>query len=280
MKHFLLFSNTNKALKKVINKVCDALTKAGYSFRLVHELGSCDLSGYSDIILIGGDGTINLAINQLNSLELPIGIIPAGSGNDYVKSMNIGRSLPEQIHTSINGNLKQVDVGQCGDRLFVNGFGLGFDGQIAKSFEENRTILRGHAAYYYHVLKTLSGFKPLPLQFTVDGEAYEEEVLLLTIAKGTTFGGGFKLTPHSNLSDGEFAISLIRDLKPLRRFLNIHRLQRGSHLGLDEVEFLKGKVIVIQHQPKFIAHVDGELIGSPPFKIKILPKKLNIKVSS
>lgn len=278
MRNFLILTNPNKSLHKVINKTCSFLKGCELPFTICDKLGNQSLEHFTEIIMVGGDGTLNYAINQLSTFNLPIGIIPAGSGNDYVKSLNIGNTLEEQIETAINGQIKEVDIGQCNDRLFLNGFGLGFDGQIAKSFEENRTFLKGHAAYYYHAIKTLAGFQPQFLKFSIDGKNYEHKMLLLTIGKGTTFGGGFKLTPHADLEGGQFAISIIHDLKPLKRFLNIHRLQQGSHHELPEVEFLKGREILIDPQPDLTAHIDGELIGSPPFEVRVLPGKLRIKV--
>ncbi len=278
MKNFLIIVNPGKGLHKITERVCATIEGKGHTSQVLSQLDRSSLDGYSDIILIGGDGTLNYIINQLPTFELPIGIIPAGSGNDYVKALNIGSNLVQQIEIAIDGTAISVDLGSCNEKLFLNGFGLGFDGQIAKSFEENRTILRGHAAYYYHVVKTLAGFQPRPLKFSIDGKEFDDKVLLLTIGKGTTFGGGFKLTPHADLEDGQFAISIIRDLKPLKRFLNIHRLQQGSHDNLEEVQFLKGKHITIEPQPNLTAHIDGELIGSPPFGIRVLPGKLRIKV--
>jgi len=247
------------------------------------EIGQCqaldkeDLSSYTGLVVIGGDGTLNHIINNLPHFDLPMGIIPAGSGNDYVKSLNLGGNEAEIIETAVFGKPKSVDLGKCNDQLFLNGFGIGFDGQIAKEFEENRTILRGHAAYYYHVLRILATFKPKLLQFSIDGKTSEEEVILLTIAKGTTFGGGFKLTPHARINDGKFAICLIKNLSPIRRFLNVGTLKAGTHDRHPEVEFLEGKKIEIKNS-EMIAHIDGEIVGSPPFELKVLGEKMKIRM--
>ncbi|MDA0193792.1 MAG: diacylglycerol kinase family lipid kinase [Bacteroidetes bacterium] len=237
-------------------------------------------NGVTGIIVIGGDGTINRAVNQLNCFDLPIGIVPGGSGNDFIKSINIGKGLNEQIKTAVHGEVMAIDMGDCNGRLFVNGFGLGFDGQIAYEFDQNRTILKGHAAYYYHVLRILAGYKPRQLKFEIDGKGYEEKILLIAVSKGTTFGGGFKLTPHARLNDGKFAICLIKDLKPIKRFLNLGLLKDGTHSKLPEVELLKGTQIKIHRQENMIAHVDGEIVGRPPYELKIIDRKLRLRVGN
>ena len=112
-------------------------------------------SSFSDLIIIGGDGTINEAVNGLEC-DIPVSIIPAGTGDDFIKNVSLGKSLEEQFHTAINGTIKRMDLGQCNDRKFVNGVGIGFDGQIVEDMESKRVpLLKGHADYYYHVLRIL-----------------------------------------------------------------------------------------------------------------------------
>jgi len=272
----LLYYNKSKVPRQ-LEALKNRLNLIGIQYQETANLSNQDYANLSGIIVIGGDGTINHAINQLNNFDIPVGIVPGGSGNDYIKSIDIGDNLNDQIETAIHGEIRNVDLGKCNDRLFANGFGLGFDGQIAYEFELNRTILRGHAAYYYHVIRILAGYKPRPLQFEIDGKEYEENVLLLAISKGTTFGGGFKLTPHAVLDNGMFGICLIKDLKPLNRFLQLGSLKDGSHDKLPEVLFLEGRKIMIHKQDNMIAHVDGEIIGNPPFELQVLSKKLRLK---
>ena len=277
MQKFCLFTNPSKASQQLKNRVIRFLSERGLEYLEASEYAN-NGKEITDILVIGGDGTLNYLINQPGVIDKPIGIIPGGTGNDYVKSLCIGETFAKQLETATSDEVIAVDLGQCNDRYFINGFGLGFDGQIAKSFEENRTILKGHAAYYYHVVRTLAGFEAKWMKFRIDGESFEEKVLLLTIAKGTTFGGGFKLTPHSNLTDGEFAISLIGNLQPLQRFMNIHRLKKGTHDRLREVRFLKGQHIEILEHPDLVAHIDGEVIGTPPFEVKLIPQRLKLRM--
>ncbi len=88
MKKFLIIANPGKRLYNVVEKVRSSIQRGGHSFIVGHDLDDPSLANFSDIILIGDDGTLNYAINQLPSFDLPIGIVPAGNGNDYIKSMN------------------------------------------------------------------------------------------------------------------------------------------------------------------------------------------------
>ena len=104
-------------------------------------------------------------------------------------------------------------------------------------------------------------------------------MILLTVGKGTTFGGGFQLTPHAKLADGNLAICTIGTLSPLMRFLKIHTLQNGTHDRLKAVSLYHARKITIGANPLLEAHIDGEYFNKPPFQISVLPAALQIRTS-
>ena len=233
---------------------------------------------FSDLIIIGGDGTINEAVNGL-SYDIPVAIIPAGTGDDFVKNICIGMSVDEHIETAIQGKVVRIDLGQCNDRKFVNGVGVGFDGQIVEDMVSRRVpLLTGHAAYYYHVLRILGGYRERPFHYTIGDDAYKKDLILLTIGNGTTFGGGFKLMPEAKIDDGLLEICEIGKVSGLRRFLNIHKLSNGTHGALKEINFYKASSVRIEANDLLFAHIDGERMGQPPFEIKLLPKALRLRI--
>ena len=234
---------------------------------------------FTDLIILGGDGTINEAINGLK-YDVPFSILPCGTGNDFVKNFNLGSSKHEQILTAIHGQVKEIDLGMCNDRIFLNGVGIGFDGQIVEDMLHKRVpILKGHAAYYYHVLRILGSYKERKFDFEIDGNQFSKDLILLTVGNGTTFGGGFKLMPDAKVDDGKLQICEIGKLGPLRRFTNIHRLSNGSHDKLGEVNLVEAKSVRIEKNPLLFGHIDGEWLGQPPFDIKVLPSAAKIRVA-
>lgn len=235
---------------------------------------------FTDLIIVGGDGTINEAINGLRH-DIPVSIIPAGTGNDFIKNMNLGRGRAEYIETAIHGEIKRIDLGECNGRKFANGVGIGFDGQIVEDmFAKRVPILTGHAAYYYHVLRILGGYKEKEFNFKIDGKVKKQDLILLTIGNGTTFGGGFKLMPNAEIDDNLLEVCTIGKLAPLRRFLNISKLSNGTHGKMDMVDFYQAREIFVDENPLLFAHIDGERMGQPPFDIKVLPGALKIRVAS
>lgn len=233
---------------------------------------------FTDLIIIGGDGTINESVNGLK-YDIPVSILPAGTGDDFIKNLSIGKTLDEQIRTAIDGEIKPIDLGQCNDRKFVNGVGIGFDGQIVEDMASKRVpLLKGHAAYYYHVLRILGGYRERLFNYQIDGQSYKKDLILLTVGNGTTFGGGFKLMPEAKIDDGLLEICEIGKVSGLRRFLNINKLSGGTHDSLKEVNFYKSKRVFIDKNSMLYAHIDGERMGQPPFEIRILPRALRLRV--
>ena len=234
-------------------------------------------SSFTDLVIIGGDGTFNEAINGLN-YDVPVTFISAGTGNDFIKNLDIGNKLSDQLSQLIGEHVCSIDVGRCNNRKFLNGVGIGFDGQIVEDMAKRRIpLLTGHAKYYFHVLSILAGYKEKLFKYDVNGEKWTENLILMTIGNGTTFGGGFKLMPDAKLNDGQLEICTIGAISGLRRFLNIHKLSNGTHGTIPEVSFRQGSRISIEHNELLFAHIDGERLGNPPFTIQIEPSSLRVR---
>ena len=233
---------------------------------------------HTDLVILGGDGTVNECVNGLGDKDLPITIIPTGTGNDFSKMLNLPKKRKDQFHLALNGDLKRIDAGICNERIFMNGVGIGFDGEIVKEMLQNKTILSGQSAYYYHVLRILSTYKERHFEFSLDGEEFQKDLILLTVAKGTTFGGGFKLTPNAQPDDGFLDVCEIAKLSPAKRYLNVLRLQNGTHNSLKAVNLYKVKSVTLDANPLLNTHIDGEFLGNPPFEINVLPGRFEVRV--
>jgi len=246
----------------------------GHATELVSEQLS---QNYTDLMIVGGDGTLNEAINGLKNRDIPISIISMGTGNDFSKAIKLPKSLKKQILTAIHGKNTLIDVGSCNERLFINTMGFGFDGKVVEEMERKGKQFGGHLAYLYTVLRIVTTFPEPTVKFSVDGKTYKQPVFLMAINNGTTFGGGFQITPDAKLDDGLFDICLIGKISPMRRLMNFPKMQLGVHKGMEEIQMLRGKDILVESQPEITAHLDGEMVGQPPFKVKILPKYLLVK---
>ena len=160
------------------------------------------IGGYEVIVAVGGDGTVSQVVSGMVSSSLPLGIIPAGSGNDFIKSLNIPNDLEKAFEIVIRGTTRVIDVGRINGIFFANGVGIGFDAAVNRASYSINHSKKGLLLYVWALVKTLGRFNPVPMTVTMNGERREQEVFLLSVGNGTTVGGGFRLTPHARLDDG------------------------------------------------------------------------------
>lgn len=248
------------------NKFCGLETIAS----LIHD--------YTDIIILGGDGTINAVVNAIANRPLPISVIPTGTGNDFVKSLGIAKDFKQAFEIALHGRSIMVDIGICNDWYFVNGVGIGFDGKVVEHMTHHSSFWKGHLAYLTAVLKILVTFRESLLTYTINQKTLTEKTFLMTIANGSTFGGGFKITPYAKINDGLLDVCLVKKIHFIRRLLKLFSLRKGSHGNMKEVEFIQTSEIRIEGSDIFTAHIDGEFLGFPPFNIKVVPAKIPFRI--
>ena len=237
-----------------------------------------DQDTHTDLVAFGGDGTVHEVVNGIGDQRIPISVISTGTGNDSVKPLYKKRRFLDQMHIALDGKVKEVDAGLCNDRIFINGLGLGFDGKVVELMQTNFNKRPGYISYLQTVLRILATYREREISFTIDKKPYCEACLLLTIGNGTTFGGGFMITPHAKMDDGLLDICIMGRIAPWKRFFHLPKMKNGSHNKIKNVSFAKGKEIIIDATDEVVAHIDGEFFSHPPFNIKVLPKHLLFRV--
>ena len=232
---------------------------------------------FTDIIAVGGDGTLNEVINGAAGNKIDIGIIPAGSGNDFIKSFTRKkRSLPEWARAALFSPSRAIDAGICNGRYFINGVGIGFDGEVVAARKTNN--IGGFVGYLLSVLKLVVTYREQNYSIHIDKEEFNGRYFLITIGNGTTFGGGFRLTPEAVPDDGLLDICLIKKIGLLKRYINIPKAVAGKHKSVREVSFLKAGKLRIKADKPLNAHFDGESYKSESFDIPLLPGFVSMRL--
>ncbi len=234
----------------------------------------------SEITVLGGDGTLNYVVNEVYPVPITLSILSGGTGNDSVKSLHGELNFEKQVEIALHGKIEEFDLGFCNGRTFVNGLGVGFDGQVVQEMSERKGRRGSHLDYLMTVLRTVAGFRERELQFSLDGRRMTRKILLMTVSNGTTFGGGFMINPFASSRDGKLDVCVLNEIRPLHRFWHLPKLKTGAHQRLKEAEFFKAARVRIEASDSLVAHLDGEFIGSPPFDITILPRALKLRVRS
>ncbi|SHJ87208.1 lipid kinase, YegS/Rv2252/BmrU family [Clostridium amylolyticum] len=223
------------------------------------------------VYAIGGDGTLNEVLNGIIGSTSSLAVIPAGSGNDFVKNI-VSEEDEDILLKTINGKEKYMDLGKVNDRYFINISSVGFDSEVvynAKSMKKIKYI-SGSTAYIIGILKTLFNFNPIHAEITIDEMKFNRDILLAAIANGKCYGGGIKIAPDSSVFDGIFDICLIDKVSKLKIFFLFPQVIKGKHKNIKEVKFYKAKKVSINSSKEFVINIDGELIKDKHIDFEII----------
>ncbi|MCX6261465.1 MAG: YegS/Rv2252/BmrU family lipid kinase [Bacteroidia bacterium] len=241
---------------------------------------SCYEKGYRYIIGVGGDGTVNeIARPLVNKLDVVIGVIPAGTGNDFIQITGFpGRFSEKDWEILFKKNIVGMDVGSVNGMIFLNGMGLGFDAQVAaENYTEPGKVKKGGKhKYIWHIVKTILFFKEKRMKVTSGRSTSETDCFINTISIGRRFAGGFFLTPKAIANDGMLDVCSIKRLNLAQRFKLLLKVPKGEHITDSKVAYYQTQGLELEFSEKVPFHVDGELNFSKDFKVSILPKALNI----
>jgi diacylglycerol kinase (ATP) len=237
-------------------------------------------NGYTYIIGVGGDGTLNeIATPLICRKDVITGLIPGGTGNDLIQITGFpGRFEENDWEMFFKHNEIQMDVGQCNGKIFLNGMGLGFDAQVAsENYTEPGEVKRGGKnKYIWHILKTLLFFKEKKMTVLSGGKKSETDCFINTVSIGRRFAGGFFLTPKAIANDGLLDVCSIKNLSLLQRLRILLMVPKGTHINDKRVNYYQTEILSIEFPEKVPFHVDGELYFSEKFEISIMPCALKI----
>ena len=237
------------------------------------------------IICVGGDGTLHNIVNgimtqnEVPSTEINVGVIPIGTGNDWVKTHNIPKDIEAAIHIIKRGDLAKQDLGRIVFQnsskppiFFNNLAGVGFDGFVVSKIEKHKHI--GALAYLYGTLLSLFSFKNFHSKVSVNSEDISGKTLMILVGICKYSGGGMQLTNTPNPFDGLLDVTIAKDLNKFEILKNLAKLFKGTITNYNKVIALKTKLVTIEINQKKLPFIqaDGELIGSGNIEIGIIPK--------
>ncbi len=236
--------------------------------------------GFSFIIGVGGDGTFNeIARPLVNIGNITAGLIPAGTGNDFIQILGFPNRFGEkEWEQFFKTNTTSMDAGMCNGLMFLNGMGLGFDAQVAsENYTEPGEVKKGGKnKYIWHIVKTLLFFKEKKMTVFTGKDKHETDCFINTIAIGRRFAGGFFLTPNAIANDGLLDVCMIKKLNLFQRFKILLKVPKGNHILDSKVNYYQTSSVSLEFPEKVPFHVDGELNFATRFDVTILPSALNI----
>jgi diacylglycerol kinase (ATP) len=242
------------------------------------------------VIIVGGDGSIHEVVNGILSTgrHVPLGIVAAGSGNDYAwNTLKLAHDPAEAIDTAFTGRLVHADAGIANGEYFANSFSVGLDAYIAVAAERLKALpfMSGSRLYYSATLQQLLfGYHHCPwLTLRLDGgepagEKQPRRYVVLAVTIGPTYGAGFRINPTADYRDGLFDICTIRYTPLLRALKLLPIVKKGEHTDLPEATFYRAKSVSIQAQQPVNVQMDGEIGKAISYDVRILPGALRVRV--
>jgi diacylglycerol kinase (ATP) len=251
------------------------------SAQAAKDLAIASRDELSGIVAIGGDGTSQLGVNIAMETSLPLGLVPAGSGNDQVRELGIALNDPSGAAYNIAECIKKprkVDVMrvETSYRSFwsFGSISAGFDALCAERANGLKWP-KGPNSYVAAMLLELPKFKPIQYRLVADGVERKFKAMLCGVANVKNFGGGMRISPKSEMSDGELEVFILHEVSRPKLLKIFPTVYKGEHIKFKEVEIFKAKEIRIENDG-FPMTCDGEIIGPAPFSVKIHPGGLSL----
>lgn len=225
----------------------------------------------SALIVIGGDGMVHLAIQELAGLDVPLLLIPAGTGNDFARSCSLNLKNPIEVFEYARRTApKRVDLGKVGERFYAAILSSGFDALVNE--RANRMKMQSKRKYDIAMLLELPLFKPIDYRFDVDGVLFDTSAMLIAIANSPSYGGGMKICPQAKLDDGLLDLLVLEPVSKLELLKVFPKVYSGTHISHPKVKIIKGRNISIHADA--VSYADGERIGALPLSISAVPNAL------
>lgn len=239
--------------------------------------------GHRRLVAVGGDGTWSNVGNAIlrSGQDVALGLIAGGTGCDLAKSLDIPAQDPAAAARVVAaGHSRAIDVGTVENRHFLNVVGFGFDIAVIEDSWRVR-YLRGAPLYLYCAVRQLYRFPGFPVEMAVDGEpGRREDMMMLVIANARVFGGGFRIAPEADLSDGQLDAVAFANMPRRRRFPIMLSLLRGTHAAAAEVRLRRAASFRLNFAGPPAYETDGEWnrAGSSELTIGTRPAALRVLV--
>ena len=277
MKKYVFLVNTF-SLKERTNEIIEGIEEASkkLKFKYIIETNNDKrstediLDSYKNkketIIVVGGDGIINRALNKLIDTKNTLGFIPCGTGNDF------NRYCRENFIKGSN----LCDVLKINDKYFINIGCFGIDADIANNADFKSKLIPRKQRYNASIIKHFAKYNLKKFTVLVNNEKYEKEFCTIIVGNAKYYGKGYTINPKGKVDDGKFELFLIDKMSRLKFALLINRVKAGKHENNKHVKKIITDKAIIKCDQEVTANLDGEELTSKTFEIELLPKKINI----
>jgi diacylglycerol kinase (ATP) len=221
------------------------------------------------VIACGGDGLVSQVASALAGRDLPMGIVPAGRGNDVARALGVPLSLPLAARAAVDGVETRMDLGEGNGRLFCTAAACGLDAEVSRRSRASAFQLPGPGTYVVELLRALFSFPAFEVRIEHDGGVFEGRALAVAAANTPTYGGGFRIAPDAETDDGLLDLCVVADMPKLRAVRLFPLIFSGRHLDLPEVTMIRSGEAKLSTEPGLALEADGEALSETPVHYRV-----------
>lgn len=261
----------NKQLEVDIRKICEK-NDLKYEIRHTYRSGAAtkiakEYENEENVIYaVGGDGMISDVVNGIVDSKNMLGVIPAGSGNDFY------RTVEKQIKETT-----KIAVGKINQRYFINTACLGMDADVASNvFRVRKLGIPRNMLYTASIFYTFFNFKYPKVKVQIDDMVIEDSITIFALCNGQYYGGGYHIAPDASLTDNVMDIYFVKKISKFRILFYLLKMKNGKHTKYKTIQNYKAKKITVISQDKIRFNRDGEMLSGKKFEIELIPDKITL----
>lgn len=291
MKKVKFIYNPNSGEKSVINYIDSIIRiyqKNNYiliPYRLQKDenigKGFLEIDGtYDHILLAGGDGTIDMVLNAMREfkINLPIGILPLGTANDFANALKLSYNIEEAVNNVINCAPKKIDIGKINDKYFINVASAGMFTDVSQKINPDLKNYMGKVSYYIRGIEEALNLRKFNISVKSEEVRYDGDMYLMLVFNGKT-AGNLNLAYKSKLDDGYLDVVIFKDMPIPKSIPVLIGVLKGDYLDhLDErnILYFKTKSLVVECRDELITDIDGEKGPAFPLSIECIKGGIEI----
>ncbi len=235
--------------------------------------------GVDVVAAAGGDGTINEVVNGLDGFDVPLGIIPLGTANDFAKQVGIPADADHAMDVILQRKARRFDTATLNGRRFLNVStgGIGAEATAETPAQAKETL--GAMAYAITGIRKFADFQPNYARFTSDSFSYEGEFLMFAVGLTRSTGGGTMVTPMASADDGYFDLCIVEGMSRGDFARTVLKVKRGEHVGHPGVHYVQLKHVEIEGRDPIAVNVDGEMSNAKRLHYRARSRDLYVHVA-
>ncbi|MEH1806023.1 lipid kinase [Nostoc sp.] len=232
-----------------------------------------------DLVIIGGgDGTLNAAVDALIETQLPLGILPLGTANDLARTLGIPNSLNEACKIIGDGHLQRIDLGCVNGKHFFNVASMGLSVKITQRLTKEVKRRWGVFAYAATALQVLLEARPFTAEIAINGELVHVKTVQIAVGNGRYYGGGMAVADDATIDDQRLDLYSLEIEHWWQVILLLPAMRRGRHIHWQSVRSLQGQEIEVHTRKPRPINTDGEITTYTPAHFRVIPKAIAVFV--